>query len=205
MTVGYLGTDLCIITDWDERRTISVETSREEPGNDDGFFTNVIAKYIDTLPADAVTIKVSPDGELLSTSCNTDEDDTRVPTYFSRSDYSQEMHTVRRPELTELERLAIQTDLVTYGPDQRMVVFKYYIAPHSFVAIWHEAHCLSRIPAHPHIVSFDSLVVDSAGGGEDKVVGFTTKFIPGGTIRDNVSRVFKLKYLRQLLEVCFLV
>lgn len=57
--------------------------------------------------------------------------------------------------------------------------------------------------ASPLIASW----VDSAGGGggEDEVVGFTTKFIPGGTVLNNVSRVFKLKYLKQLIEVCRLI
>jgi hypothetical protein len=68
--------------------------------------------------------------------------------------------------------------------------------------IWHEANCLANIPKHPNIVRFDSLVVDAVEGGEDVVVGFTTKFIPGGTVEDNVSRVFKLKYLKQLIAVC---
>lgn len=200
---GDFHESVCIVMDWDERRTISVQTTRKGLDDDDDFFFDALAACIDTIPADAVKINVSPDGKLLSTSCNNDGDRTQVANYFPRSQYAQDMPTVRRPDLTELERLGVQTDLVTYqaGSDKRMVVFKYYIGPRNFGVIWHEAHCLFRIPPHPNIVSFDSIVVDSVNGGEDKVVGFTTKFIPGGTVQDNVSRVFKLKYLRQLLEV----
>lgn len=203
-TLGDTDGIVCIVRDWDERRTISVETSKQGLDDDDNdFFFDALAKHINSLPADTVTIDVSPDGELLSTSSTVSDDRTEVPTYFSRSNYLQEMPTIRRPDLTELERLGVQTDLVTYqaGHDRRLVVFKYYLAPRNFGVVWHEAHCLFRIPAHPHIVSFDSIVVDSVDGGDDKVVGFATKFIPGGTVLDNVGRVFKLKYFKQLLEV----
>jgi hypothetical protein len=204
-TARRSGGTVCIVRDWDQRRTISVEASNQRLKDDDDndFFFDALANHIDSLPADAVGIEVSPSGELLSTSSKLDIDRTEIPTYFSRSDYPQDMPTVRRPDLTELERLGVQTDLVTYQAEhnRRLVVFKYYLAPGNFRIVWHEAHCLFRIPAHPYIVSFDSIVVDSVDGGDDKVVGFTTKFIPGGTVLDNVGRVFKLRYFKQLLEV----
>ncbi|KAK1764359.1 hypothetical protein QBC33DRAFT_197215 [Phialemonium atrogriseum] len=56
-----------------------------------------------------------------------------------------------------------------------------------------------RIPRHPSIVRLDRLVVDTADG-LDKVVGFTTPFVPGGTVLDSVSRVFTFKYLKKLVE-----
>lgn len=63
--------------------------------------------------------------------------------------------------------------------------------------IWDEANCLSRIPRHHNIIPFYGLVVDHVEA-QDKVVGFTTPFVPGGTIDDNMSRPFQLKHLRQL-------
>ncbi|KAK4108087.1 hypothetical protein N656DRAFT_792802 [Canariomyces notabilis] len=57
-----------------------------------------------------------------------------------------------------------------------------------------------RMPKHPNIVPFDSLVVDRIDG-VDRVVGFTTRYIPGGTLYENKERVFKLKYLEQLINV----
>ncbi|KAK3322924.1 hypothetical protein B0H66DRAFT_602347 [Apodospora peruviana] len=56
-----------------------------------------------------------------------------------------------------------------------------------------------RIPKHPNIVPFDALVVDKLDG-VDRVVGFTTRFIPGGNLDENKTRVFKLKYLEQLIS-----
>ncbi|KAK6225271.1 Serine/threonine-protein kinase Nek4 [Colletotrichum tabaci] len=55
-----------------------------------------------------------------------------------------------------------------------------------------------RLPKHPNIVLFDRLVLDKLNG---HVVGFTSVYIPGGTIEDNRSRVFKLEWLKQLTRV----
>ena len=199
-----------IVIDWDQRRTIRVAAPSREVGgdydddSDDGFFFDALARHIDHLPADTVAINVGPDGELQSTSCDLDLDSTDIPNYFPRSAYSLELPTVRRSDITEVDRLGVQTDLVTYrlGSETRRVCFKYYMTKKNYSVVWHEAHCLAKIPQHPNIVPFDSLVVDSADGVEEKVVGFTTRFIPGGTVLDNVGRVFKLKYLKQLIEVC---
>ncbi|EFY91395.1 hypothetical protein MAC_02558 [Metarhizium acridum CQMa 102] len=61
--------------------------------------------------------------------------------------------------------------------------------------IWHEMNLWMRLPQHPNIVPFDRLVLDEVNG---RVVGFTTLYIPGGTLSKNKSRKFKLKWLRQL-------
>lgn len=59
-----------------------------------------------------------------------------------------------------------------------------------------------RLPRHPNIVPFDSIVVDELEG---RFVGFTSVFIPGGTLNDTLSesrsRPFKIKYLQQLIHV----
>lgn len=55
-----------------------------------------------------------------------------------------------------------------------------------------------RLPKHPHIVPFMNIVVDELEG---RFVGFTTKYIPGGTLEENKSRPFKLRWLRQLMNV----
>ena len=80
------------------------------------------------------------------------------------------------------------------------VTFKYYTNHKNINVFWHELNCVASIPRHPNIVPFDSLVFDEVDGAY-KVVGFTAPFIPGGTVFDNVGRVFKLQYLKQLTEV----
>ncbi|KAK2593469.1 hypothetical protein QQS21_008842 [Conoideocrella luteorostrata] len=55
-----------------------------------------------------------------------------------------------------------------------------------------------RLPTHRNLVPFDRLVLDELNG---HVVGFISLYIPGGTISENKSRVFKLKWLQQLPSV----
>lgn len=51
---------------------------------------------------------------------------------------------------------------------------------------------------HPNIVPFGKVVIDEVEGG---IVGFTSKYIPGGTLDENQARAFKLKWLHQLIQV----
>lgn len=57
--------------------------------------------------------------------------------------------------------------------------------------------CLCSRLKHPNIVPFDKVVVDELEGG---LVGFTTRYISGGTLEENKTRIFKLKWLNQLIE-----
>ncbi|KAM0439694.1 hypothetical protein ACHAPT_000787 [Fusarium lateritium] len=82
-------------------------------------------------------------------------------------------------------------------PSEKLV-FKYYFIDQRLSFVWHEMNLWMRLPKHPHIVPFDKIVVDELEG---RCVGFTNKYIPGGTLEDNKSRVFKLKWLLQLTAV----
>lgn len=55
-----------------------------------------------------------------------------------------------------------------------------------------------RLPSHPNIVPFDRVVLDELEG---RVIGFTCDYFPGGSLYDNGSRVFQLKWLQQLTRV----
>ncbi|KAL6915561.1 hypothetical protein FSST1_007056 [Fusarium sambucinum] len=65
-------------------------------------------------------------------------------------------------------------------------------------ASWKEMNLWMRLPRHENIVPFDRVVIDEIEGG---VVGFTSVYVPGGSLEDNKSGVFKLKWLQQLIEV----
>lgn len=78
------------------------------------------------------------------------------------------------------------------------VVFKYAFVDQHISPIWREMNLCMRLPKHPHIVPFHSIVVDEI---EWRLVGFTTLYVPGGTLQDNKTRVFKLKWLHQLTAV----
>lgn len=192
-----------VVLDWDQRRTITVGTSEEK---DEDFVYEALYEIIDDIPEDVVCIVVSDDFELLSSSTDPEKDRTLIPYYPEPRDFPVHLPTIRRSQLTEIERLGVQADRVIYEPapgETKHAVFKYYINEGNAAMVWHEINCTSRIPNHSNIVPFDCLVVDSAGPGfPDKVVGFTTPFIPGGTIKDDINRVFKLKHLKHLLTVC---
>ncbi|KAM0228216.1 hypothetical protein ACHAPO_010864, partial [Fusarium lateritium] len=130
--------------------------------------------------------------------------------------------TIRRNELEELDRLGPDADLVAYPPgtdefvqkvyhqrwevfvyeDNRLTneqaVFKYYSMWQYARASWKEMNLWMRLPRHENIVPFDRVVIDEIEGG---VVGFTSVYVPGGSLEDNKSGVFKLKWLQQLIEV----
>jgi len=191
-----------VVADWDQRRVISVCTAEKK---DEEFIFEALYELIDDVPTDVVSITVSDNFELLSSSTGPDGDSAMIPFYPERTAFPEHLPQIRRSQLTEIDRLGVQADHTTYEPapgETRHVVFKYYTNEGNVAMFWHEINCTLRIPQHPNIVPFDRLVVESAGPGcPDQVVGFTTVFIPGGTIQENVSRVFKLKYLRQLLTV----
>ena len=190
------------VIDWDQRRTIKVSTPEKA---DDEFVFEALEEVIDDLPPDVVHIAVSNDFELLSSSTAAESDWTKIPFYPSPADFPPHLPKVHRSQLIEIERLGLQADHTTYEPtpgETKHVVFKYYINEGNIVMFWHEINCTLRIPRHPNIVPLDRLVVDSATAtGPEVVVGFTTPFISGGTILDNVGRIFKLSHLTQLITV----
>ncbi|KAL2166424.1 hypothetical protein VTG60DRAFT_2777 [Thermothelomyces hinnuleus] len=120
----------------------------------------------------------------------------------------------------DLDRLAPQIDLVSYPepPTARSAAgtsrstgtgtgttttaaFKYWLMPNGMDRTWYELNSWSRLPRdHPHIVPFDSVVLDPVSGG---VVGFTSQYVRGGTLLDNnaTTRPFQFRWFRQLLSV----
>src|SRR5271168_3888464 len=106
------------------------------------------------------------------------EGSTILPFYPLVADFPPGLRKIRRSDLTEIDRLGLQADLTIYEADPgqtRRVVFKYYTNKGNISVFWHELNCIIRIPRHPNIVPFDSLVFDTVDGKE-KVVGFTTPF-----------------------------
>ncbi len=97
-----------------------------------------------------------------------------------------------------------QVDLVTYPSDgvaSTKAAFKYWFIANGMFRKWYELQCWARLSRdHPHIVPFDAVVIDDIRGG---VVGFTSLYIPGGTLKHNnaVTRPFRLAWLQQLLSV----
>lgn len=83
---------------------------------------------------------------------------------------------------------------LTFG----QVVYKYYFLWQYVPMSWKEMNLWMRLPRHPNIVPFDRIVVDELEG---RVVGFTNSYVPGGSLEENKSRVFRLEWLQQLIKV----
>ncbi|KAI1362624.1 hypothetical protein F5Y08DRAFT_355205 [Xylaria arbuscula] len=179
------------ILDWDQRRIIAVTMDEEQESEDAAV--KYLHRHIDTLGSDVYAIHLSQDGELVSVSTSPEDDET------SCDRLSGPVKTVLRSDLIELDRLSPNVGLVSYtscaNPTNAKVVFKYYFLSQFLNKLWHEMNLWIRLPSHPNIVPFDRLVLDEIHG---HIVGFTSFYIPGGTLSGNKSRMFKLKWLQQL-------
>ncbi|KAI1172426.1 hypothetical protein F4777DRAFT_512751 [Nemania sp. FL0916] len=192
------------ILGWDQRRIIAVTMDEEQESED--LAVKYLHKHIDTLGPDVYAIHLSPDGELVSVSTSPEDDETTCvyypPLQTIQDQLSDPVTTVLRSDLIELDRLTPNVDLVSYtsyaNPTNTKIIFKYYFLIQFLHKLWHEVNLWIRLPPHPNIVPFDRLVLDEIHG---HIVGFTSLYIPGGTISENKSRVFKLKWLQQLICV----
>jgi hypothetical protein len=200
--------------DWDQRRYIStsvpdyVDTTGVEDMEESTI--QALAKVVDGLEDDANLVNFSMNGDFISTSSDPTDDTASIPLYCPIDMIPKKYRTGRvisRTDLVELDRLSQCVDLVMYRFQPRSRgVFKYNFHHEHARRNWHELNCWLRLSEHPNIVPFEYIVTDFEdvpGHSTDikVVVGFTSTFIPGKTLEENRSRIFKLKYLEQLIEV----
>uniref|UniRef100_A0A8H7NQ99 Protein kinase domain-containing protein n=1 Tax=Bionectria ochroleuca TaxID=29856 RepID=A0A8H7NQ99_BIOOC len=195
------GPSIWHVIDWDQRRLVSVVMDEDLDSEDPAF--EHLLKYIDHLPPDVYSIHVTSDGDLISASADPKDDETRCvfrPPVESLQ-IPDGIEVVSRQDLEEVDRLGPNVDVVVRpqsAEPTKQLVFKYYFMFQSYSFIWHEMSLWMRLPKHPNIVPFDSVVVDEIEG---RLVGFTSVFIPGGTLDENKTRCFKLKWLHQLMAL----
>lgn len=189
--------------DFDQRRCITVAIKGQQ--DPDGHVADeFLAKHINDIPRDAVQVGISKDGALISSSADEDLDQTRLPIYPPITAIPEEFQSrvVNLATLVEVERLGAIVDLVIDKTSLRKYVFKWHIHWKEFIGLWHEMNCMMRLSSHPNVVSLDRLVIAKCGPDEqDRIVGFTMEHVAGGTFEKNKSRVFKMKYLKQLISV----
>jgi hypothetical protein len=104
------------VTDWDQRRVVSVTMDGEQ--DDDNIAIEHFGRYSSQLSPDVYRIYVSHDGEIISTYTDSKDDQNYCVHYpFLHEILLPEgIQTVRRDELEELERLGPDVDLVAYPP-----------------------------------------------------------------------------------------
>lgn len=157
------------------------------------------------LDPDVFAITISEQDEV-TISKDAEDDLTECPHYpaLDEVECAQPIQTVCRGQLREMDRFGPMVDLVSCTSGElgmaHQVVFKYYFIDRFVLRRWDELNIWMRLPPHPFIVPFDRLVADELEGRE-VVVGFTSVYIPGGTMEENTTRIFKLKWLKQLISV----
>ncbi|KAK2589817.1 hypothetical protein QQS21_012507 [Conoideocrella luteorostrata] len=158
------------------------------------------------IPHSVYGVHLSGTGKILSNYTEAKHDRTCFVHYppLKESDLPKGVEIVRRNWLVEQKRVAPAVDVVEYiSPTwkevaTRVVVFKYYFLLPFAAGNWNEMNVWMRLPPHPNIARFDSVVTDES---KTLVVGFTSYFVSGGTLKDNKSRMFKFHWLQQLMNV----
>jgi serine/threonine protein kinase len=102
-----------------------------------------------------------------------------------------------------LDRLGPCVDMSSYKDESQnrdeIVAFKFYPLekPTRRKMAWDELQAYKNLPSHPNLVPLDRVVIEDV---ESRVIGFTTKYIPGGNL-DNPDRPFLFEYLQQLTNL----
>jgi serine/threonine protein kinase len=204
------------ITDLDQRRHFAVRYHPPVPVEDveetEDICLAQLRKHVDQLGPGVLGIVFSqPDGPVTLLT-DREHDVTRYVNNHPLSALALPfpVKTIHLSSLTELDRFGPNVDLVSYqGPPSvagasrstTRAAFKYWYMFNGMFRYWHELNSWSRLPRdHPHIVPFDAVILDHHTEG---IVGFTTQYVPGGTLQDNnaTTRPFRLRWLRQLLSV----
>ncbi|KZF24031.1 hypothetical protein L228DRAFT_255352 [Xylona heveae TC161] len=188
--------------DYDERRWYTITGPLSYFGEDGEKEIGVLKRYIDQLSPNVCVIRVDENGLLVTVSSDPRDDPTFTPEYprYLTAASLQNYSTVKLSQLSELDRIGPSVDLTSYLDEKgvtKKVVFKYAMTPHGLARIWREMHLFKSLPTHPNIIAFDRIVVDDI---ESRILGFATIYVPGGTLDDNRSRVFRLEWLQQLTD-----
>ncbi|KAF7891973.1 hypothetical protein EAF00_008275 [Botryotinia globosa] len=194
----------CNVWDWDQLRLIKLKGKRKDfpPGEDKEV--GMLAQFADCLSPEIRAVDVDNDGLICGVSTDPEEDEALFIAYppFSTIESLAGCCTIKRSQLKELDRLAPFVDLSSYEDENRntrMVAFKFNVLekPLRVQMAWNEMNLLRSLPPHPNLVPFDGVVLEDV---ESRVIGFTTKYIPGGSL-SNPKIPFRLEWLKQLTEV----
>ena len=188
----------CNVWDWDQLRMIKVKGTAKLFPPDEDVENLVLAQFADYLAPGVRAITVDDDGLLTGVSTDPEEDATFFIGYipFSLCPSPADCSTIYFSQLQELDRLGPGVDLLSH--DSQRVAFKFNALgmPRRLELSWKEINLVSKLPPHPNIVPFDRVVLEDV---ESRVIGFTTKYIPGGTLANaDPKRPFRFEWLQQL-------
>ncbi|KAK3382607.1 hypothetical protein B0T24DRAFT_564866 [Lasiosphaeria ovina] len=162
----------------------------------------ILRPIVDDLPPEVTAIDLSQSGKLLQTVSNPRWGGGECTYYPSTYEYQlpAPLPTLLRSDLAVSRRIRF-VDKVVYGEEQEKVAaYKFNACPGSLGGgIWPEIQLLARLAPHPRIIAIDSLVLDEISG--QGVIGFTMPFMPAPTLEDRLPRPFKLRWLRELMDL----
>ncbi|KAI0156395.1 hypothetical protein GGR57DRAFT_80785 [Xylariaceae sp. FL1272] len=207
----YLGTSEnpktqahCNVWDWDQLRMIKIKGTRQIFPPDEDLEVPLLSTFVDYLAPEVQAVSVDNDGLITQVSTDPEEDDTEFIGYlpFSMVETLHDCRTVRYSQLKELDRLGPGVDRSSYYDEShnvRDVAFKFNPLgkPVRLYMAWNELQAYRSLPPHPNLVSLDRVVLEDK---ESRIIGFTTKFIPGGTF-ENSTRPFRVQHLKDLIQL----
>ncbi|KAL4944642.1 kinase-like domain-containing protein [Aspergillus oleicola] len=196
----------CRVWDWDQLRLIKVKGTAKILLPEQEIEISIVRKLIDSLSPKVCAITVDDDGLVTGLSTDLEDDDTLFYPHlpFSMFDSIKGCRTIQYSKLQELDRLGPGVDLSSYEDETgatHKVSFKFnpLEKPLRLQMAWDELHLLQKLHPHPNVVPFDRVVLDDEDV-KPRVLGFTTKYIPGGTL-ENLTMPFRFAWLRQLTRL----
>jgi hypothetical protein len=194
----------CNVWDWDQLRMIKVKGTAKLFPPDEDVEVPILERFVEYLSPEVHAVTVNDDGLISQVSTDLEDDDTPFVGYipFSTIESLIGCRTVQYSKLQELDRLGPGVDLSSYHDESQevqKVAFKFnpISKPRRMQMAWDELHAYKCLSEHPNIVPFDRVVLDDV---KSQVIGFTTKYIPGGTL-ENPKRPFRFEYLQQLIQL----
>lgn len=192
------------VWDFDRLRSIRLKGTSKLFQIEQNVELEVMARFADHLSSEIRAVTVDDDGMITEVSTDPKEDGTHFVAYlpFSIVESLADCRTIQKSKLQELDRFGPCVDLSSYEDElgiSHKVAFKYLVMHLSrrVQMLWYEVHILKSLPPHPNLVPFDRVVIDDV---ESRIIGFTTKYIPGGTLAD-VNIPFRFEWLQQLTQL----
>ncbi|KAF8865661.1 hypothetical protein BDZ45DRAFT_711189 [Acephala macrosclerotiorum] len=192
------------VWDWDQLRMVKLKGTAKIFPPDEGHEIQILAQFADCLSPEVRAVTLDDNGLITGVSTDPNEDETIfVPHFpFATVPSLADCRIIQYSKLQELDRLGPGVDLSSYKDESgnlQMVAFKFnsWWKPVKMQMAWDELHLLKILPSHPNLLRLDRVVLEDV---ESRIIGFTTKYIPGGTL-ENPKVPFRFEWLQQLIQV----
>ncbi|TVY52485.1 Shaggy-related protein kinase theta [Lachnellula cervina] len=192
------------VWDWDQLRMVKLKGTSKIFPPDENHEIRILAQFVDCLSPEVRAVSINDDGLITGVSTDPEEDETIWVPYFRFATIPSlaDCRTIQHSKLQELDRFGPNVDLSSYEDESgnpQTVAFKFnsWWKPVRMQMAWDELHLLKSLPPHPNLLRLNRVVLEYV---ESRVIGFTTKYIPGGTLETRKAP-FRFEWLQQLTQV----